>query len=126
MELINRDSLRGPAQFDPVFSAGRKGSAGCAAARVAPTPAGDVSRLGLIAPKKKAKRAVERNAFKRVAREAFLALLRQRGPGAAALDVVIQFMGVPKERLRDLEAFKKSARADIDKALVLACKRLPG
>lgn len=123
---MDRDRLRGPAQFDPVFAQGRKGSVGCAVARLIPASLGEPSRLGLIVPKKKAKRAVERNAFKRVAREAFLAFLKARGPAAAPVDAVVQFTGSPKGALDDLPGFKKIARADIDQALALAAKRLGG
>ena len=117
---MTRDSLRGAQAFDCVFSRGRKGSRGCALARIVLAQDAGPSKLGLIVPKKKAKRAVERNAFKRVAREAFLDFLRQRPDQAPPVEAIVQFTGCSKELLANLDQFKRQARADIDLALASA------
>ena len=110
------DSLRGPAQFDPVFSQGEKHAHGSVALRLWLRNDGSSStRLGLITPKKKTKLAVFRNAFKRVAREAIRQAARDgllRG-----CDVVLQFSGLPQ---LDVESFKVAARQDVGAALAKA------
>lgn len=110
------DSLRGPAQFDPVFSQGAKHAQGSVALRIWLRNDGSPStRLGLITPKKKTKLAVFRNAFKRVAREA----IRQasRDGRLSGRDIVLQFSGLPHA---DVESFKIAARRDVEAALAKA------
>lgn len=114
---IDIDSLRGAAEFDPVFKQGRKVEVGCVSARVLAREGGSAARLGLIVPKKKAKRAVDRNAVKRVVRESFLARLRELGLEERSVDVVVQFKGVPKASMGELKAFKALVAADAAAAL---------
>ena len=120
MDKIKIDSLRGAAQFDPIFQGGRKIEQGAVVVRLLVRSDGLGPRLGLIVPKKKAKRAVDRNAFKRVAREAFLGAMRGASANARSVDAVVQFIGVSPGSMEDLMAFKALVAADVEAALARA------
>ena len=111
------ESLRGQAEFDPIFASGRKASVGCAMVRALSKPGAASSRLGLIVPKTKAKLAVERNAFKRVAREAARAFFASLPDGMAA-DLVVQLAHSPGEA--SIDEFKAKAAEDARKAIEAA------
>lgn len=128
-------SLRTAAQFDAVaqgrgalrWRGARQWLAlhalGSAAADQAPLPGGLTLRLGLIAPKRWARRAVDRNLVKRVAREA----LHAAAPGLAqaarassltALDVVFRLKSaVPKVQVLSHTSWAQSLRSEADSLL---------
>jgi ribonuclease P protein component len=73
-----------------------------------------VARLGLVIPKRLARRAVLRNQIKRLAREAF----RQVLPGLPSVDMIIRLTRPPlsaKERVN--QALRQLWRRDIDRLL---------
>ena len=72
------------------------------------------SKLGLIIPKKKAKLSVERNAIKRVAREAFLAFTR-KNLNNNSIHAICHLTESVKEF--NIENLKNSIRIQIDQAL---------
>jgi ribonuclease P protein component len=110
------DSLRGPEQFDPVFTQGAKYVQGSVTLRLLKRNDGVAStRLGLITPKKKTKLAVFRNAFKRVARDTIRHAAK--AGGLSGCDVVIQFSGLVIDHV---DLFKAAARKDLDMALAKA------
>lgn len=73
------------------------------------------ARLGLIVAKRLARRAVQRNLLKRIAREAF----RHAMPGLPAYDLVLRLTKPPGDLLDS--GARRSWRADIEKLLA----RLP-
>lgn len=92
------DSLRSPFEFTAVFEAASAARSGSASARAFRRSADGPARLGLIVPKRKTKSSPRRNAFKRVAREAVRALVRDDSR-ASGVDFVVQFAGLPEARL---------------------------
>lgn len=93
--------LHRPSEFAAVQGSRKRLSGGCFELRYrlrsASTPdrafdlAADQARLGLIIPKRLAKRAVLRNLLKRIAREAF----RNAAPGLPPMDVVVRLARPP-------------------------------
>jgi ribonuclease P protein component len=77
--------LRRPAEFEAVLRSGVRISSKSFVAR-ALFNAGETARLGLIAGRKAAKRAVDRNRAKRLVREIF----RAHAPAFGPFDVTIQ------------------------------------
>jgi ribonuclease P protein component len=71
---------------------------------------GSVVRLGLVVPKKHARRAVVRNLVKRIAREAF----RQARQGLPKVDLVIR---LAKPVARPDDVVRRSWRAEIENLL---------
>lgn len=72
------------------------------------------ARLGLVVPKRLARRAVLRNQIKRLAREAF----RQVLPGLPAVDIIIRLTKPPLSA-KDMvnQAWRRLWRHDIDRLL---------
>lgn len=97
-----------------------RASGGCFELRYCPRPvpaAGGGSgqaRLGLIIPKRLAKRAVLRNLLKRVAREAF----RQAKAGLPASDFVLRLARPPLAKGRSVDAeLRREWRKSVDDLL---------
>jgi ribonuclease P protein component len=107
--------LRQPAQFQAVLSSGLRVSSRNFVARALANDA-DAPRLGMIAGKKAAPRAVDRNRAKRLIREIF----RAAAPRFGAYDVTVQLRS-------DLRAIENPAvRAELHTlldALVRRCTR---
>jgi ribonuclease P protein component len=86
------DRLHRPGEFAAVMASRTRVAAGCFELRYRLRQPGDVAlsadraRLGLIIPKRLAKRAVLRNLLKRLAREAF----RNANPGLPPMDMVLR------------------------------------
>jgi ribonuclease P protein component len=89
-----RGVLRQPSQFEAVLSSGARLSSRNFVVRVLANDA-DEPRLGMIAGKKAAVRAVDRNRAKRLIRETF----RAAAPRLTALDVTVQL----RSNLRSVE-----------------------
>ncbi|MCB1906722.1 MAG: ribonuclease P protein component [Rhodocyclaceae bacterium] len=68
---------------------------------------GASARLGLIVAKKLARRAVQRNLMKRIAREAF----RQCRAGLPTVDLIVRLTAPPQQ------ASRRELRADLDQLL---------
>jgi ribonuclease P protein component len=88
---VNAVKLTRPSEFKAVL-AGSLRLSGAHFLLRAETSGQPAARLGLIASRKSARRAVDRNRGKRIAREAF----RARQPGLPAVDIVVQL----KDNLR--------------------------
>jgi ribonuclease P protein component len=81
------DVLRRPVEFEAVLRSGVRVSTRNFVARALRNSApGEMPRLGMIAGRKAASRAVDRNRVKRLIREIF----RERAPTFAAYDVAVQ------------------------------------
>jgi ribonuclease P protein component len=91
------DRLHRPEEFAAVKGSRTRLSGGCFELRYRPRQPGvaglpaDRARLGLIIPKRLAKRAVLRNLLKRLAREAF----RNATPGLPPMDMVLRLAKPP-------------------------------
>ena len=104
--------LRQPSQFEAVLRAGVRVSSRNFVARALPNDA-SVARLGMIAGKKAAARAVDRNRAKRLIRETFRAL----APRFGASDITVQLRS-------DLRAEQNSTiRAELQKLLDALVRR---
>lgn len=80
-----KSSLRSAADFTRVMSSGRRRHGAWLAVSVAPGTS-EQARLGLVIGKRWAKRAVDRNAIKRILREAF----RLESASLDRLDIVLR------------------------------------
>jgi len=116
--------LHSPAQFAPALKGRRIGREDwliLSAARALPreaAPPEPCARLGMVIAKRYAKRAVTRNAIKRVLREAF----RQQQTTLPPRDYVFRLHGhVPPQSLTQV---KVCARAQADALLLQARQRL--
>jgi len=114
------DRLHRPAEFAAVMSSRSRASGGCFELRYRLRPApdsGDASvqaRLGLIIPKRLAKRAVLRNLLKRMAREAF----RLAKPGLPPADLVLRLAKPPCANRRVIDAdLRREWRKTVDDLL---------
>lgn len=120
-----RDRLHRPEEFAAVMASRLRVSAGCFELRYlkrlearSDSVAG-AARLGLIVPKRLAKRAVLRNLIKRLAREAF----RSVSPSLPAVDVVLRLVRPPLQPGRAVDAVLRHAwRRSIDEALAGVAK----
>lgn len=75
------------------------------------------ARLGLVVPKRNAKRAVHRNLVKRLAREAFRHVCAQLPP----YDLVLRLGKPLNAKTAEMDSVRKQCRAQIDELL----QRLP-
>lgn len=112
--------LHRPAEFAAVMSGRARAYGGCFELRYRPRQAdavdaaGGCARLGLIVPKRLAKRAVLRNLIKRVAREAF----RNASGGLPAVDVVLRLAKPPLLAGQEVDpTLRRAWRRSIDELL---------
>lgn len=76
-----------------------------------------VARLGLVIPKRLAKRSVLRNAIRRQAREAF----RLHVAEMPALDLVLRLTKPIKDLRADRDEQKKKIRGDLESLIIRVC-----
>lgn len=114
------DRLHRPAEFAAVMASRLRASGGCFELRYCPRPVPAAgagpgqARLGLIIPKRLAKRAVLRNLLKRLAREAF----RQAKSGLPASDFVLRLARPPMAKGRAVDAdLRREWRKSVDDLL---------
>lgn len=114
------DRLHRPAEFAAVMASRARASGGCFELRYrrrSESEFGGVSaqaRLGLIIPKRLAKRAVLRNLLKRLAREAF----RQAKPGLPPADLVLRLAKPPLAKGLSVDAdLRRQWRKSVDELL---------
>jgi ribonuclease P protein component len=123
--FLPRNRLHRPEEFAAVMASRLRVSAGCFELRYlkrleAPSgPMAGQARLGLIVPKRLAKRAVLRNLIKRLAREAF----RGASPVLPPVDVVLRVVRPPLQPGREVDSsLRRSWRRSIDEALAGVAK----
>lgn len=122
--FLGEHRLHAAAEFSSVFAARRVLRGECfvlhyqeaGSGSQAPSVSAHGARLGLVVAKKLARRAVQRNLLKRLAREAFRHAHRNLPP----CDVILRLSKSPGKSM-DTEA-RRVLRADVDRLLTrLAC-----
>jgi ribonuclease P protein component len=105
--------LRLPREFATVLASRQRLRCGCFELRHSPSE-GAGARLGLVLPKRLARRAVLRNLLKRLARESF----RDASSGLPAVDVVLRLVRPPLLPPARTDRRQRAIwRRDIDKLL---------
>jgi ribonuclease P protein component len=119
------DRLHRPGEFAAVMSSRARACGGCFELRyrsrqpTGPGLAAGGARLGLIIPKRLARRAVLRNLLKRLARESF----RGVRPGLPPVDIVVRLAKPPLTPGQSVDADKRRAwRRNLDELLAGVAK----
>lgn len=112
---MNRLRLKQPAEFAAVFASRRMVRGENFELRLSPNH-GDSPRLGLVIPKRLARRSVMRNLIKRLAREAF----RQALPKLPMFDMVLRLTRKPAEGALSDRGVRRAWRVEIDALLIRA------
>lgn len=112
---MNRLRLKQPAEFAAVFASRRMVRGGNFELRLSPNHVGS-PRLGLVIPKRLARRSVMRNLIKRLAREAF----RRALPRLPMSDMVLRLTRKPAADTLSDRSVRRAWRAEIDALLIRA------